>query len=295
MGLGAALPARRRVRVKGQRHVDVSAGSGVGAGAVVSSDAALGDGAVVSSDAALGDGAVVSSDAALGDGAAVSSDVEMSDGTVVSSDAALCSQASREVAGGLAGSTRSYCGDARDDVHREGVGLGEQVSVVAGVIHGEVVGKVPGSENKTDVVVSQAVVDDGVHEEGHASAEGVSAPRSDVDFGDFADAVSTLTAQAVAMTGAVTRLVGSVEARFSRLESQLDSFEGKVARAAARASDRGVGEGDASLALGGDAEAGHVDEAAPQPVNKMLPAITMSPKSEERREERQRPRSSRLT
>ena len=244
MGFQAALPARRRVRAKGQRHVDVPAGTGVGVGGVVSSDAVLGHGAVVSSDVALGDGAVVSS------------------------DAAQCSQASREVAGGLAGSTRSYCGDARDGAHGEGVGLGEQVSVVAGVIHGEVVGKVPGSENKTDVVVSQAVVDDGVHEEGHASAEGVSAPRSDVDFGDFADAVSTLTAQAVVMTGAVTRLVGSVEARFSRLESVLDNFESKAARAAAPVSDSRPDEEDASSAFGGDAEAGRVDEASPKPVKK---------------------------
>ena len=40
VGYEATLPARRRVRAKGQRHVDVLAG--VGVGAVVSSDAALG-------------------------------------------------------------------------------------------------------------------------------------------------------------------------------------------------------------------------------------------------------------
>ena len=75
-----------------------------------------------------------------------------------------------------------------------------------------------------------------------------------------------MTSQAVATTGAVARLVGSAVAPFSPLEPQLDSFEGKVARAAARACDSGDGEGDASLALGGNAEAGHVDEAAHQPV-----------------------------
>ena len=102
--------------------------------------------------------------------------------------------------------------------------------------------------------------------------EGAAAPHMDMDFADFARAVSTLTVQAVTMTDAVTRLVDSFERRFSRLESSLDAFEGELARAVAPVSDTWHGEGGASSGLGGDAEAAEVDAAATGPSRRYRPS-----------------------